>query len=518
MKKLPIGLQTFSELIRDNYVYVDKTKIIYELISTGKYYFLARPRRFGKSLLVSTLGDIFSGNKDLFKGLAISSLPYDWKQYPVIKISFSDIPCSTPEEFKKELRHYLLDIAKHHNIALDDGDVPARMLREIVKQLSDKNLVVLLIDEYDYPILRHLHEGSIADKMREILKDFYIVIKGLDEYLRFVLLTGVSKFAKTSVFSGLNNLEDISLAAQYNDLAGYTKNEISIYFKEHLTLSAEKMKISFEQLFEKITIWYDGYRFAKDAIVTKIYNPFSVMLCLKNSDFSNYWFATGTPTFLINLLKVKQYPLQSFESVKASEGELGQFDIEDIDLKVLMFQTGYLSIKAYNPETRNYTLGYANKETMDSLAELAIKSMSDLPRAQVYEIVVLLLKAFEKNDLKQLEAVLTELFASVPYTIQIGEEKYYQTIFYLILKMVGADIIVEYPTNIGRLDAVVQTKNSFFIVEFKINSTASKAIQQIEDKKYYQPYLSRGKNIILVGIAFDTIMKNVSSIEYKTYK
>lgn len=252
--------------------------------------------------------------------------------------------------------------------------------------------------------------------------------------------------------------------------------------------------------------------------LTKMYNPYSVLLFLSKKHFSNYWFATGTPTFLINLLKLKQYPLQNLDHIKATEDELGQFEIEDIDLKVLMFQTGYLTIKDYNRATRNYILGYSNKETINSLSELVIKSMSSMPRAYLNDTVTILMKVFENNDLKQLLPILTELFASVPYTIQIGEEKYYQTIFYLVLKMVGADIIVEYPTNIGRLDAVIQTKTIVFIIEFKINATALKAIQQIEDKKYYQPYESLGKDIVLVGIAFDITTKNVSGIEYKVHK
>ena len=514
MKKFPIGIQTFSELIQKNYVYVDKTKHIYELITTGKYYFFARPRRFGKSLLVSTLAEIFSGNKKLFDGLLISSSDYDWEKHPVIRIAFSDIPCSTPEELERGIIVYLNTIAKKHGVILEHG-LPSQMLQELVMLLSHNAPVVLLVDEYDYPILQHIRDITIADRMREILRGFYIAIKGLDEYLQFVFLTGVSKFAKTSIFSGLNNLEDISLATDYNDLAGYTESEISTYFQEHMISTAEKINMSTDQLLEKITLWYDGYRFTKDNKAIKIYNPFSVMLCLKNNEFSNYWFATGTPTFLINLLKSRNYPIQDFEGIEATEGELGQFEVDNISLKTLLFQTGYLTIQHYNIQSGNYTLCFPNRETTKSLVEFIFDSMTTVSGAYLNNVTVALKQAFDDLNFKQLHIILTQLFATVPYTIHIGQEKYYQTIFYLVLKMIGADIVVEQPTNIGRIDAIVQTKSACFVIEFKINSTALKALQQIEDKKYYQSYLSLNKKIILIGIAFDTALKNVSEIEYK---
>ncbi len=518
MKKLPIGIQTFSELIREDYVYVDKTKYIYSLITTGKYYFIARPRRFGKSLFISTLAEIFAGNRELFVGLAIDSLPYDWKKYPVISLSFSDFDCTTPENLNESIKRYLQRIAKLYQLSLEIVNTPGAMLQDLVYMLAQQAPVVLLIDEYDYAILKHIHNPSMADEIREVVKNFYAVIKGLDQYFKFVLLTGVSKFSKTSIFSGLNNLNDISLSSSSNSLLGYTYNELEIYFEQYLISFARSLGCSMQQLLEKITLWYDGYQFTKESSDTQIYNPFSVLLCLKNNDFANYWFETGTPTFLINLLKLKNYPLQNFEMIKATAEELGQFEVDDIDLKALMFQTGYITIKGYNHESSNYILGYPNRETINSLGGLVVKSMSGLSRSDLNDVVMTLLDVFEKCDFRQLFNVLTQLFSSVPYTIHIGEEKYFQTIFYVVLKMIGADIIVEQPTNSGRLDAIIQTKATCFIVEFKINSTAAKAIQQIEDKKYYQPYLSLGKKIVLVGITFDTIIKNVGEIDYKELK
>ncbi|HLJ31634.1 MAG TPA: AAA family ATPase [Candidatus Babeliales bacterium] len=514
LKKLPIGLQTFSKLIEKNCVYIDKTELIHHLITQGEYYFLARPRRFGKSLLVSTLAEIFAGNKDLFAGLAIESLPYDWKKHPVISISFADLDCTTPDNLNESLKNYLYHIAQQYDLNLE-RNTPAAMLQDLIRTIAKQNTVALLIDEYDYAILKHVHNPEIANEMRESLKNFYAVIKGLDKYLAFVFLTGVSRFAKTSIFSGLNNLEDISLSPVYNAIAGYTEIEIIHNFEDHLIHSANLLKCSVEQLLKEIKTWYDGYQFTYENDATKMYNPFSVLLFLKNSTFSNYWFETGTPTFLINLLKAKNYPIQEFDHVKATKGELGQFEVDAIELKTLLFQTGYITIKEYNSQSGNYTLGFPNKECIDSLAEHVMKSMTTLPSSQLNDTVLLLRKAFEQNTIQQIYPIFTSLFASIPYTIHIGEEKYYQTIFYLVLKMIGAEIIVEEPTNIGRIDAIIQTKSTYFIIEFKINTTAKKALEQIKTKKYYQAYESMNKSIVLIGIAFDTTTKNISDIEYE---
>jgi hypothetical protein len=513
MQKLPIGIQTFSELIEENYVYVDKTAIIYDMISSGKYYFLSRPRRFGKSLLVSTLADIFSGNKELFDGLAIQSLPYDWKKFPVIMMSFSDIPCKTPEALEQGIKNYLQEIARQNQITLNPNLDTGEMLRALIIPLSEKGRVALLIDEYDYPILQHIHDIPSAHAMRETLKTFYGVIKGLDKHLKFGFLTGVSKFSQTSIFSGLNNLNDISLNRKFNSLLGYTKDEIITHFQPHLLQAAEHNKCSMDELLTQITEWYDGYVFTGHENITKMYNPFSVLLFLSEQVFSNYWFKTGTPTFLINLFKKHNYPVQEFDHTQASERELGSFEIENISLKTLLFQTGYLTINKYDAETNNYTLTYPNKETTNSLVKYLFTSITDQPELHLNNTSSALLKAFENYDFEKIKLILTQFFASIPYTIKINAEKYYQTIFYVLLKVLGAEIIVEQPTNIGRIDAVIQTKNRCFVIEMKINDTANAALKQIRTKKYYQPYELLEKEIVLIGIKFDTKLNNISEIK-----
>lgn len=517
MKKLPVGIQTFYRLISENCLYVDKTALIYQLVTEGSCYFLSRPRRFGKSLLVSTLESLFSGNKELFKGLAIDSLPYEWKQYPVIIISFADIESKTPEELDKNIKIYLQRIAQKHNILLDQAVSTGQMLQDLITQLSQENPVVLLIDEYDYSILRHVHNPDMANKIREVLRNFYGVIKGLDKYLKFVLLTGISQFSKTSLFSGLNNLEDISLSQEYNALLGYTRDEIIHHFAQHLISTAQKTETSVELLLDDITQWYDGYRFTRAENSLKMYNPFSVLLCLKKSEFANYWFETGTPTFLINLFKEKNYPIQDFESIEATTAELKQFEVDNINLKTLLFQTGYLTIKKYNKDSDVYTLGFPNKENTRSLVEYIFASMTEVSSTYLYNTAAALKKIFDKHLYEQLEPVLTQLYAAIPYTIHIDQERYYQTIFYTALKMIGAHIIVEQATNVGCMDAILETKDTYFIIEFKINKPAHKALEQIKKKKYYQPYEMQGKNIVLIGISFDTTQKNISGIEHEKY-
>ncbi|HEX4068908.1 MAG TPA: AAA family ATPase [Candidatus Babeliales bacterium] len=376
MKKLSIGIQTFSKLIKENYIYVDKTDIIHQLISRGSAYFLSRPRRFGKSLLVSTLAEIFRGNKELFSGLAIDSLPYDWEQHPVVLISFSDISYTTPTILENGIKLYLQRRAQEDNITLNQELNPAESLQELIVQLAKKNPVALLIDEYDYAILQHIHNQEMADTIRETLKKFYTVIKGLDPYLKFVLLTGVSKFPRTSIFSGLNNLNDISLDAKYNNLLGYTKSEITGYFPDYLASTAQQNDYDINTLLHNIELWYDGYKFCSASSATKLYNPFSVLLLFSKERFANYWFETGTPTFLINLIKHHNYPMQDFEATQASELELGMFDVHTIPLKTLLYQTGYLTIREYDTFTHNYILGYPNKETINSLSLLGLASQS----------------------------------------------------------------------------------------------------------------------------------------------
>jgi hypothetical protein len=515
MKKLPIGIQTFEELIQENYVYIDKTRYIHDLVTTGKYYFLARPRRFGKSLLISTFEAVFSGRKELFADCAITSLEYDWKVYRIIKITFADIRGETVEELTSGIKLYLENIARLYGVTLNFSGSIGFMFRDLVMSIATGNRsVVLLIDEYDSVILQHIHIPGVANEMRQCLRSFYDVIKGLDQYFKFVFLTGVSQFSKTSIFSGLNNLNDISMDDDYASICGYTHDELNHYFNAYIEDASRALAMSDLDLVHSLKNYYDGYRFTQ--LKEYVFNPYSILLFFKKRKFGSYWFATGTPTFLVNLIKSRDYPFQDLGHSRAIEAELKQFDIETLSLKTLMFQTGYLTIKDYLVESQTYVLGYPNKETVDGLGYLTVESMAKLQPTELYSIVASLLNLFNHHKLDELYSLLTTLFALIPYTIQMNEEKYYQTIFYVVLKMLNADIIVEKATNIGRIDAILTAIDCVYIIEFKINTTALQALNQIKEKKYYQPYMHDKKNIVLVGIAFDTTLKNVSEILYES--
>jgi hypothetical protein len=401
------------EIIKDNYTYVDKTALIYQLITTGKYYFLARPRRFGKSLLVSTLASIFAGNRELFKGLAIDELEYEWKKHPVVKISLADIDCTSPESFREEIKRYLQEIGTEFELEIAQELSPGQMLQSLIKKLAKKAPVALLIDEYDYPILKHVHDVQMAEKMREVLSNFYGVLKGLDEHLKFVFLTGVSRFSKTSIFSGLNHLQDLTLSTEAAILVGLTEDEIRTHFSDYLQIAAKKFGVCQDGVVDKMREWYNGYCFDKEMTNKNVYNPFSVLQFFSQLDFSNYWFATGTPTFLINLIKSRDYPVLEFENIQATESELSNFDVDNISLVTLLFQTGYLTIKNYDKESTNYLLYYPNKETKDSLFEYIFASISPLQGSHLRDFTATLLKSFANHNFEQLKQDITHIFTNV---------------------------------------------------------------------------------------------------------
>lgn len=377
MKKLPLNIQTFETLINENYVYVDKTKHIYELITNGRYYLLARPRRFGKSLLVSTLRNLFEGNKKLFANLLISKTVYSWPKHPVVHLDFSNIDHRTPEELENNIAMQLEAIALNHNINISLAPSVKSKLVLLVKKLSQINKVVILIDEYDYPILKHLPNLEIAKEQRAVLSSFYTVIKGLDEYIRFVLLVGVSKVSITSIFGGLNNLNDISYNSQSAALLGCTTEELEYFFKDRLEDISHQQNINYNELLSEISRWYNGYRFSHENI--EVYNPGSVLLYL-NSDISANRFENEAPSFLDDILKNNYKSLDILKYITEpcfSINSLGTFDIDNIPLIAILFQTGYLTIKKYAPETDKFSLGYPNEQAKNSFEKLLTSSKSN---------------------------------------------------------------------------------------------------------------------------------------------
>ena len=495
MKRLPVGLQTFRKLIDGNYLYVDKTEHIHRLIVQGSVYFLSRPRRFGKSLLISTLNEIFEGEKELFKDLWIYKADYAWKKHPVVRIDFSKEKAENKNDLKGFILYQLKNIADKYGISLT-RDKYYEAFDELLTQLSQINKVVVLIDEYDKPIIDNIENKELAIELREILKGFYTIIKACDEHIRFVLLTGVSKFSRAGVFSGLNNLEDISMDARYSALLGITQEEMEGSFKEYIDQFAESEGSSKSELIKKITYWYDGFCFSRRC--KKVFNPFSVLLLFKKLSFGNYWFESATPSFLIKLMKEKNFDIRRLKEMEVMEESFGAYELENLAVLPILFQTGYLTIKEYDKTFMTYILGYPNFEVENSFQYALLNSYSNM---HIDGYLIDLIRALRNDNFETFFDTLRVFFANIPYDLQISKEKYYQTVFYLIFSLIGLKVEAEVKTNKGRIDAVIIDKD-IYIFEFKFNGDKGQAVNQIKDKKYFERYQGVGKDIYLFGVTF----------------
>jgi len=503
LKKLPIDVSSFEVMIKNNYLYVDKTKYIYNIFITGnRYYFLSRPRRFGKSLLVSTLKELFLANKELFKDLWIYSSDYDWQEYPVIHLDFSQIAHTTALELRGAINNELNIIAKKYNITLDYNKIPESSLKELIENLAKINNVVILIDEYDKPILDHIDNLEEAEEQRKILKSFYSVIKAQDANLRAVFLTGVTKFARTSVFSGLNNLNDITLDPVAAQLLGYTEQELSTYFKDYIQDFAQQQNINYQDLMQKFKNWYNGYRFSKLDI--KVYNPFSVLYALYKQEINNYWISSGNPEFLIVLLKQKYRELENLEEAEFYYNSLETFDLNNINMVMLLYQTGYLTITNYDKEYNSFKVNFPNFEIKQAFTNYLITAITTYSLNTASTKVLDLKRAIEQHNLIKFFEILENIFAHIPYNIfnSLQKEKDYHRLLQLILSLLSVNTHSEILTNTGRIDLVLESKNYIYIFEFKLNQTSQIALEQIKDKKYYSRFLDKNKKITLVGINF----------------
>ena len=509
LQKLPIGIQTFSEIINKNYLYIDKTNIAYNLITKeSKYIFLSRPRRFGKSLFLDTLHNIFEGNKELFQGLDIYD-KWDWEvKHPVIKISW-DGDLQTLDSLKT----IALDTFKFNQqrlgVQCDNTNDAGSCLRDLIVKSYQKynQQVVILIDEYDRPILDTIDNIKQSRINREFIKGLYSILKGYDQYIKFVFLTGVSKFSKSSIFSGLNMLEDISLNKYYGNICGYTQNDVETTFLPYLKgVDLEKVKS-----------WYNGYNFLED----DVYNPFDLLLFIKNEfKYSNYWFSTGTPTFLIKLIEKNNYFLPQLSNLTVDEKLLNSFDIDNIDLEVILYQAGYLTIDEMiideDLDLIEYKLKLPNKEVKSSLNDIILKQLYKEPNANIQKRSII--KALKTNNMDDLKLSIISMFASIPYNNYTKNdiqhyEGFYASIIYVYLQSLGVQITGEDVTNRGRIDLTVFIENSIYIIEFKVGY--GDALQQIREKNYHQKYLNKNKDIYLIGINFDEQKKNISSFKWE---
>lgn len=516
--KYPIGIQSFDQLITDGYVYVDKTDLIYQLVSTGKIYFLSRPRRFGKSLLVSTLKSYFQGKKDLFKGLAIEKLENEWAEYPVFHIDFNgdDFTCAGTLEQKIEGR-----IAQWEKIygkepdLLTIGDRFAYVLAQAHKQYGRR--CVVLVDEYDKPILDVLDTGVKADtgeeerlledRHREILKGFYSVFKAADEDLQFVLLTGVTKFSQVSVFSGFNQPKDISMDARFETLCGITQNEMERYFAEPMAALAKKLGKTVEEVRELLKHQYDGYHFSED--LTDIYNPFSLLNAFDQLTLRNYWFSTGTPTYLIRLLNHSKENLDELTGRYYRPEQFIDYKADVEQPLPMIYQSGYLTIKAYKQSRGTFLLDFPNNEVKEGFVSLVAANYLK-PRTNVTSWIQDMLDALEDGKPETFRSLLTSFLADIPYSMRRKEnerekERYFHYTFYLILRLISVyTIYTEKQQSEGRVDCIIETSNYIYIFEFKLDGTADEALLQIEEKGYARPYDADQRKLYKIGASFSS--------------
>ena len=509
-KYLPIGRQNYRTLREDNCVYVDKTEHIYRLCTEGKAYFLSRPRRFGKSLLLSTMEELFKGRQDLFTDTWIVD-KWDWtKKNPILHISFNVVPYET-KGLEVGLRDYLLKIYKKQHLEAH-GEVDIKTLFfDLIEQLYERDgEVVILIDEYDKPIIDHLEHNKIdkAKENQEIMALFYGALKDADAYIRLLFITGVSKFARISLFSKLNNLMDLTLHPSYATMLGYTQEELNSNFTEYIDEAFKKFPhYTREAFLAKIRLWYNGYSWDG---VNKLYNPFGILLFLSNCDFQEFWFESGTPSFLAKKMQAEVF--FSADSIEVHASFLSQYSLDNIEITSLMFQTGYLTIKE-KFEDGLLILSYPNLEVRRAMYTFLMDDMAPT-RGGNNTSVLHLKKAFLSNDLTKIEAILVATFANLAFDVYTHQtqkqvEGFYHGLVHLLFKCLGLYMQSEVHSSQGRADSIVETPSHIYIFEFKINSDADTALQQIIDKKYTAPFSADDRTKIGIGVNFNSITRQL---------
>ena len=501
IQKYPVGLQDFGKIRTENFVYVDKTEFVYKMADIGGYYFLSRPRRFGKSLFISTLECLFLAKKELFKGLYIED-KWNWEQTnPIIRISFSNIG-HKEKGLSRAIDDELNVIAKKYNIVLEETVISGKF-KELIETLSKtRGKVVVLIDEYDKPIIDYLGDDTQkAIENRDIMKAFYSILKDADPHLKLVFITGVSKFSRVSIFSDLNNLDDITIDYRFAGCCGITEEELENNFTQELqTIDRQELKY-----------WYNGYSWDLEV---SVYNPFSILNFFTKKKYQNYWFESGTPTFLIKL--AKQFHLYDFENQETTLTHLSSYDIERLELITLMFQTGYLTFKSYDEDGDVYTLKFPNKEVKKSYLEVLLDAVLEYPTEQGIVLVNQMRKALLAGDIDKLESILNSLFKSLPYELwQKENEHFYHAIIHLTFTLLGVYVQSEVQTSDGRMDALIRLKDYIYCIEFKLDESADKAIQQIKDKGYLVPFAHEEKKLIAIGINFSSEKKKVEELKWE---
>ena len=499
--KYPIGIQSFESLITGEYLYIDKTKLVCDLVNEGKYYFLSRPRRFGKSLLLSTLDAYFSGKKELFKGLAISKVETEWRKYPILHLDMNVDNYTSKQVLDNVLDDYLSRWEKLYNVKEKAKSASLRLKSVIINAYEMTGMpVVFLVDEYDKPLLQTFENPALQDEMRNDLKAFYGMLKPLDQYIRFGFFTGVTKFSKVSVFSDLNNLDDITMWDAFSTVCGITEDEIRSSLDKEISIMAEKFGISKEDCYAKLKNYYDGYHFTPYA--TGVYNPFSLLTALKRKTFGSYWFETGTPYFLVEVMKSNDYMLENLDNESSTADLLGSLDSIQQTPIPLLFQSGYLSICGYDERFETFRLDFPNKEIEEGFTKYLVPYYSPIKKESTAFYINNFVQEIETGQPEVFIKRLESLFADGKYQIIGDEEKYFHNAVYIIFKLLGFYVDVEYVTSDGRIDLLMKTKDYIYILEFKINESAEAALKQIEDKQYTKPFESDSRKLYKIGVNF----------------
>ena len=518
---LPIGIQDFEKLRTGNYLYVDKTPLIYELTRTSTPYFLSRPRRFGKSLLLSTMEAYFLGKKELFKGLALEKLEKEWTQYPVLKISFGVNSYENNERLKSRLDSIVSENESRYNIE-KKSDNPAERFANIIREVSEKynQKVVILIDEYDKPILDALYT-DFEEQNRQELRSFYSPLKDSDKYIRFLFITGITKVSHVNIFSGLNQLDDISMYEDYSDLCGISQEELERYFEPEINALAEKQKVSVEMAKEKLAKMYDGYHFTYE--VEGVYNPFSLLKCFKQRRFDSYWFDTATPTMLIKTLEKKSSDLLRYtKPIIIQESAFKNYDPESENVLPVLYQSGYLTIKDYDNDSELYTLGIPNREVEKGLFEIIIPKFTTITTDELGLSIENFRQSFIHADIEKLMNLLKAALADIPTILKKNQcENYYETVTHVIFRQTGFSVVSEFQSIAGRSDIVVTTKDSLFIFELKMDKgrafeeVAAEALSQIDTGGYADRFAVSGKQMYKVGVVFSSDGKGLCGWKVK---
>ena len=508
LRKLPIGIQDFPSLREDGYLYVDKTAYVHKLATEGRVYFLSRPRRFGKSLLVSTLGAYFEGRKELFSGLAIEQLEKDWNPHPVLRLDLNAEHYNSVEALKGILNRHVERWEATYPGGQPDRTLAERFLGVIERaKLQTGRGVVILVDEYDKPLLSVLNKPDLLAEYKDILKAFYGVLKSADAWLKFALLTGVTKFGQVSVFSDLNQLTDLSLHPAYATVCGITEPELLANFGPELASLAESQKLTPEDCLIEVRRMYNGYQFHPDA--PGVYNPFSTLNLFSALEFRDYWFQTGTPTFLLELLKKSDYDLREIDGIELAASEFANYKADPDQPLPVIYQSGYLTIQGYSPEIRTYRLGYPNAEVKHGFLSFLLPSYTGTKPDRGGFHIGMFSRELRQGDV---EAFLTRLqcfFEGIPYDLSDRTERHYQVVFYLVFTLLGQFLQTEVKSAKGRADAVVQTPTHVFVFEFKLYDTAEDALAQIESKGYAIPFAADGRTVVKVGVEFDQAKRNL---------